>query len=316
MKVMNYSLPMEPIKLNQGRIANFGVLPSNAGGDYAPEYMVEVHVRPDSDQQPRRPANKRPFRKMRATFAKEWPQHSKGGVKFFPNLLTFGTTMLKLAHRKSDFIVKRGRFYVIGETKFRCRGVQTEIADLTYVVTVILKTLGAKDDPVSRRYLGDVLSNLSQGKVPHTPELTESSAPVPDPLAAARARGRQYAAQEYESPDSLTLLDARNYAGRNERSINEERQQGKLYALLPAGKSRGFRYPKWQFDAEAARLRVALQPFVDAGSNCWTIHSFMMRKHSALDGKSPKDIVLDGSADIRRVVELANREINGEQGAA
>jgi hypothetical protein len=252
MKVMNYSLPMEPIKLNQGRIADFGALSSNTADDYAPEYRLEAHVRPDSGQQPCRPLN----------------------------------------------------------------GVQTEIADLTYVVTVILKTLGAKDDPASRRYLGDVLNNLSQGKVPHTPELTESSASVPDPLAAARARGRQYAAQEYESPDSLTLLDARNYAGRNERSINEERQQGKLYALLPAGKSRGFRYPKWQFDAEAARLHVALQPFVDAGSNCWTIHSFMMRKHSALDGKLPKDIVLDGSADIRRVVELANREINGEQGAA
>jgi hypothetical protein len=35
-----------------------------------------------------------------------------------------------------------------------------------------------------------------------------------DPLAAARARGRRWAVEEYENPDNLALRDARDYAAR------------------------------------------------------------------------------------------------------
>jgi hypothetical protein len=112
------------------------------------------------------------------------------------------------------------------------------------------------------------------------------------------------------------LLDARAYARRNERSINEERQRGRLYALLPAGKNRGFRYPKWQFDADQPRLEAALQPFVAANANAWVIHSFMRSKREDLNGCSPIDIILDPHASLDRVVELARQENGGEQGAA
>ncbi len=50
-----------------------------------------------------------------------------------------------------------------------------------------------------------------------------------DPLASARARARQVALEEYRDPSNLTLLDARDYTGRNERSINEERQRAAPY---------------------------------------------------------------------------------------
>ncbi|WP_147297845.1 hypothetical protein [Trinickia dinghuensis] len=136
-----------------------------------------------------------------------------------------------------------------------------------------------------------------------------------DPLAAARARGRRFALEMYDSPDNLGLLEARDYAGRNERSINEERQKGALYALLPPGKTRGFRYPKWQFDAEPDRLKAALRPFVDAKSNCWVIHSFMVSKRDALRGRSPREIVLDVKEDVNHVVDLAVRDLVGDQGA-
>lgn len=142
----------------------------------------------------------------------------------------------------------------------------------------------------------------------------EQVAPV-DPLAAARARGRRHVLELYEHPDNLTLLDARDYAGRNERKINEQRQAGELYALLPPGKTRGFRYPKWQFDAEPERLRDALKPFVGASSNCWVIHSFMLGKRALLDGRAPSDVIVDGTADLKPVIDLAESEISGEQGA-
>ncbi|MGF6288720.1 hypothetical protein [Paraburkholderia youngii] len=141
-------------------------------------------------------------------------------------------------------------------------------------------------------------------------------AEAPDPLAAARARGRQFALDEYASPDNLTLLDAAAYAGRNALAINDERQRGDLYAVLPAGDAHGFRYPQWQFDAECERLRAVLAQFVAAGTNCWVIHSFMKRRRDTLDGRSPAEVILDATADIRKVVFLAARELAGEQGAS
>ncbi|MEQ5842991.1 hypothetical protein N0A02_26405 [Paraburkholderia acidicola] len=136
-----------------------------------------------------------------------------------------------------------------------------------------------------------------------------------DPLASARAHGRRFAVEQCESPDNLALLDARKYAAHNERSINEDRQSGKLYALLVPGKTRGFRYPKWQFDAEPGRLAAALRPFVDSSANCWVVHSFMMGERDALQGKSPAEIILDSSQDVKQVTDLAERDMAGEQGA-
>jgi hypothetical protein len=137
----------------------------------------------------------------------------------------------------------------------------------------------------------------------------------PDALAAARARGRRFAVEDYRSPDNLALLDARDYAGRNERTINEKRQKGELYALLPPGKERGFRYPKWQFDADPVRLIAVLGPFASAKENSWVIHSFMRSKRGELDGHSPAEVILDTHADLGRVVDLAEQEVSGEQGA-
>lgn len=85
--------------------------------------------------------------------------------------------------------------------------------------------------------------------------------------------------------------------------------------MLPPGKTRGFRYPKWQFDAHPERLKAVLRPFVDADANCWVIHSFMMRKRDALFGKSPADAILDDNVDVKQVMDLAKRDLSGEQGA-
>jgi hypothetical protein len=132
---------------------------------------------------------------------------------------------------------------------------------------VVMKTFGAAE--VLREPLVPLASGINfafvHGSVAPEKTISESN----DPLAAAHMRGRRFSLEQYECPDNLTLLDARDVAGRNERSINEERQKGELYALLPPGKTRGFRYPKWQFDASSERLKSVLRPFVDANANCW-----------------------------------------------
>ncbi|MEX3937809.1 hypothetical protein AB4Y32_39955 [Paraburkholderia phymatum] len=175
-------------------------------------------------------------------------------------------------------------------------------------------------DQTAVDYLATVIRKLSTGKpvrLTSARKLQSSESDVvtaSDPLAAARARGRRYAIEQYENPDNLALLEARDYAGRNERAINESRQAGELYALLPPGKTRGFRYPKWQFDAHPDRVKAALRPFVDAGSNSWVIHSFMLRKREALAGLSPADVIVDDKQDIGRVIGLAESDLCGEQG--
>ncbi|SDF78009.1 hypothetical protein SAMN05216466_10151 [Paraburkholderia phenazinium] len=185
-----------------------------------------------------------------------------------------------------------------------------------------VQLLGAAPEQRVVDYLKAAFNTVSTGNVPSPDadtapnENPNAVTSTPDPLAAARARGRRSALEEYESPDNLTLLDARDYAGRNDRTINEQRQRGELYALLPPGKTRGFRYPKWQFDVDPHNLASVLCPFVEARANAWVIHSFMRRKRDELGGKSPADVMLDERSSIAPVVDLAVRDLCGEQGAA
>jgi hypothetical protein len=194
--------------------------------------------------------------------------------------------------------------------------------DVRELAIQAVRMLGADHVKEAVEYLTAVFKTVSTGNVPDPDsanipaDAQKSGMGIADPLAAARARGRRFALEEYESPNNLALLDARDYAGRNERTINEQRQKGELYALLSPGKTRGFRYPKWQFDARPERLVCVLRPFVEAKANAWVIHSFMRRKRDEIDGKSPVEVILDEGASIAPVVDLAVRDIAGEQGAA
>jgi len=193
--------------------------------------------------------------------------------------------------------------------------------DVRELAIKTVRMLGADRVEEAVEYLTAVFKSVSTGNVPDQDsaniavDAQKSGIAAADPLAAARARGRRFALEEYESPDNLALLDARDYAGRNERTINEQRQKGELYALLSPGKTRGFRYPKWQFDATPERLVCVLRPFVEANANSWVIHSFMRRKRDEINGKSPAEVILDEGASIAPVQALAARDIAGEQGA-
>ncbi len=136
-----------------------------------------------------------------------------------------------------------------------------------------------------------------------------------DPLQAARDRGKHQAVAEWEKPENLPLKAAAEYAGRSDRVINEERQRGRLYALVLPGKERGYRYPQWQFDVEPERMAAVLAPFIQAGASCWVIHSFLHRQHEALDGVSPRERLLDATYPIEHVVAVAAKRYLGDQGA-
>lgn len=140
--------------------------------------------------------------------------------------------------------------------------------------------------------------------------------PARDPLAAAKSRGASYMKNELANPDSLSLADASKYTGRADRLINVERNKGWLYALVLEGNTRGFRYPKWQFDVPASRLRTILDVLAPGSLSCWSLHNFLTRPHSDLDGKSPAAAIADGDFPIERIIEVARRRIDQHQGAA
>jgi len=147
-------------------------------------------------------------------------------------------------------------------------------------------------------------------------QLVATQQPSKDPLQAARDRGMNAAVQEWLKPENLTLRDAAAYAGRADRLINEERQMGRVYALVRPGMQRGFRYPMWQFNAEPDRLATALSPFIEAGASCWVVHNFMQRQAEPLENMRPMDWVLDHRKPMDRLVQLVHARYNSEQGAA
>jgi hypothetical protein len=140
--------------------------------------------------------------------------------------------------------------------------------------------------------------------------------PAADPLAAAKSRGASYIKTEFESADNLSLSAASEYSGRSDRMINLERNRGSLYALILEGNTRGYRYPRWQFDVPSARLRSVLNVLTASSISCWSMHNFLMRPHSDLDGRSPSTAIGDSDFSLERIVEVARRRVEQQQGAS
>jgi hypothetical protein len=134
-------------------------------------------------------------------------------------------------------------------------------------------------------------------------------------MTLARERGANYARAQYDDPNNLSLLEAGKHAGLAVRIINERRNAGRYYALALDGKSRGFRYPSWQFDAESTRLTPVLDILREANASCWAIHHFMQIPDTQLDGLTPRDWILDATRDATRVINAARARFASDQGA-
>lgn len=167
----------------------------------------------------------------------------------------------------------------------------------------------------SERAMDDLIVSAAQ-EITRGQAVTRSEFASSDPLQAARDRGRHHALAELQRPENLALRDAAIYSGRSDRTINEARIKGQLYALVPPGKQRGLRYPQWQFEANAGRLAAVLAPFIEAGASCWVVHNFMQRPLEPLGGARPMDWIVDESKPIEPVVQTVLDRYVGEQGAA
>lgn len=147
-------------------------------------------------------------------------------------------------------------------------------------------------------------------------KLLELAPSAPAPLEVARQRGTSYMKSELDQPDNLTLGEASAYCGRSDRVVNEARQRGDYYALVLEGNSRGFRYPRWQFDAPQARLATVLRKLDAMQASCWAKHHFLTRPSPCLAGHIPRDILIDRDADLAAVCNAVDQHFTGEQGAA
>jgi hypothetical protein len=147
-------------------------------------------------------------------------------------------------------------------------------------------------------------------------KLLDVAPPPPTPLEAARQRGVSYMKAVLDQPDNLTLGEASAYCGRADRLVNQARQRGEYYALVLEGNSRGFRYPRWQFDASHGRLATILRKINALEASCWATHHFLTRPSPCLAGRIPRDIILDADADLAPVCHAIDQHFTGEQGAA
>lgn len=137
-----------------------------------------------------------------------------------------------------------------------------------------------------------------------------------DPLAAARARGRDSMRALMDAPENLSLADAANAAHASERHINSLRKKHLLYALVLDGSNRGYRYPLWQFAADPRRLKPVLGALAAKDLSCWAIHEFMSRRHPDLK-MPPRDAILDAAVDIKHVIAAVDQRFSdADQGAA
>jgi len=158
---------------------------------------------------------------------------------------------------------------------------------------------------------------LAAANIGHSVDATKAgnaTAPT-DALAAARARGAATMRAELERSDNLTLEGAAALSGMSTRHINQLRNEGKLYALVLEGHSRGFRYPEWQFHAQHARLATVLGALHARKLHCWTIHDFLTKPSDHL-GRAPRDGILDPEVPVENILQaVEGRFGDADQGA-
>jgi hypothetical protein len=144
--------------------------------------------------------------------------------------------------------------------------------------------------------------------------MTESM--TPDPLRAARQRGRQVALALFNHRENLPLEEAAARSGRPALAIEAASVRGECYALVLFHGPLGRRYPAWQFAVSPERLAAVLRPFAQTQENCYVLHQFLLTAHPALGGRTPAQVIANSRADLETVLTLAARlRGSADQGA-
>lgn len=134
-------------------------------------------------------------------------------------------------------------------------------------------------------------------------------------VVAARERGASWARGEYANPANLTLEQAADHVGVSTRIINERRNEGRYYAILPQGQQRGYRFPVWEFDAPADRVAAVFSLTRSVAASGWGVHLFMLSPSSHLNGMAPWEWIADSARDLESVLRLARARFTSNQAA-
>jgi hypothetical protein len=250
------------------------------------------------------------------TIAIAAPAAFKGLTIRKPSSLKPGKVVEPLAHAKGTFLVFQTKLEAAPKLVKSTRNLNharltstayeyLKIIDINALRVLIENEIQARVGPALEARVAEEVVRVFSPLAPH-----QSAA-----MTLARERGAVYARQQYEDPHNLSLLAAAKYAGISDRVINERRNAGRYYALVLDGKSRGFRYPSWQFDADSARLTPVLDILREANASCWATHHFMQMPNSQLDGLTPRDWILDPTRDAGRAVNTARARFASDQGA-
>jgi len=119
------------------------------------------------------------------------------------------------------------------------------------------------------------------------------------------AKGRLSQREILGSDEMLTLDEASNVSGIPVRTLSQMRADGRLLALARPGALKGFRFPRWQFDARV----LPVMPDILAAfgqSRTWQVRDFLTHREPLLAGRVPLDEIRSGHEDaVLRILKHA-----------
>jgi hypothetical protein len=137
-------------------------------------------------------------------------------------------------------------------------------------------------------------------------ETQETGTELQEALAAARDRGRLRAAEILGGDDMLSAEAFAEVLGTTRVTVNTKRQNGQVLGL--DGAKRGFRFPRWQLDAEG-------KPFAELPAlhkrlgGAWAVYRFLVQPHGELDGLTGRKALEQGkSKAVLKAVESVARD--------
>ncbi|CAN7325697.1 hypothetical protein LJR231_001770 [Phyllobacterium sp. LjRoot231] len=111
-------------------------------------------------------------------------------------------------------------------------------------------------------------------------------------LEAARRRGKSAVADILSGDDMLTAEEFSKIIGAARATVNNKRQRHQILGL--DGPVRGYKYPRWQLDANGKPFPEIPDLFDRLGGDAWEVYRFLMQRHAELDGLSGKDALHKG----------------------
>lgn len=129
-------------------------------------------------------------------------------------------------------------------------------------------------------------------------------------LDAARERGLGHMQAVLHGEDMLSL-DAAAQIGPSAKTLNTWRTQRRILALKLPAADRGYRYPRWQFEANVqgsiGEILRALPTWSD-----WKIFGFLTKAEPLLGNTVPLDLLRAGrAADVLRVAQTLGQDYQG-----